>query len=57
MVDKPLLWVEVGAHAVRKKPECNGVVRSGKALEKYKQRKREEIPGLIFKAKEFESEK
>jgi len=25
MVDKPLLWVEVGAHAVRKKPGRNGM--------------------------------
>ena len=57
MAEKPLLWVEVGAHAVRKKPGCNGVVWSGQALDKYKQRKREENPGLIFKAKEFKSEK
>ena len=57
MAEKPLLWVEVGAHAVCKRPGCNGVVWSGQALGKYKQCKREEIPGFIFKAKEFESEK
>ena len=49
MAEKPLLWIEVGAHAVRKKPGRNGVVWSGQALEEYKQRKREEIPGFIFK--------
>ena len=27
MTQKPLLWVEVGAHAVRKRSECAGVVR------------------------------
>ena len=32
-------------------------VWSGKALEKYKQRKREEVPEFIRKAKEFEAEK
>jgi hypothetical protein len=26
MAQKPLLWVEVGAHAVRKRPKCGGVV-------------------------------
>jgi len=26
MTHKPLLWVEVGAHAVRKRSECDGVV-------------------------------
>jgi hypothetical protein len=26
---KPLLWVEVGAHAVRKRSECAGVVWAG----------------------------
>ena len=57
MAEKSLLWVEVDAHAVRKKPGCNGVVWGGQALDTYKQRKREEIPGLIFKSKEFESEK
>ena len=51
MAEKPLLWVEVGARAVREKPGCNGVVQSGQALDKYKQRKREEISGFIFKAK------
>jgi hypothetical protein len=25
MTQKPLLWVEVGAHAVRKRSECPGV--------------------------------
>jgi hypothetical protein len=29
MTQKPLLWVEVGAHAVRKRSECAGVVRAG----------------------------
>ena len=51
MAEKPLLRVEVGAHAVRKKPGRNGVVWSGQALDKYKQRKREKIPGVILKAK------
>ena len=40
----------------RERESSNGVVWSGQALDKYKQRKREEIPGFIFKAKEFESE-
>ena len=57
MAEKPLLWVEVGAHAVRQKPGCNGVVWSEQALDKYKLRKREEMPGYIFKAKWFQSEK
>ena len=26
VTQKPLLWVEVGAHAVRKRSECAGVV-------------------------------
>jgi hypothetical protein len=26
MIQKPLLWVEAGAHAVRKRSECSGVV-------------------------------
>ena len=29
MTQKPLLWVEVGAHAVRKRSECAGVVWAG----------------------------
>ena len=29
MAQKPLLWVEVGAHAVRKRSECGGMVRVG----------------------------
>jgi hypothetical protein len=29
MTQKPLLWVEVGAHAVRKRSECSGVVSAG----------------------------
>jgi hypothetical protein len=29
MTQKPLLWVEVGAHAVRKRSECAGVVWEG----------------------------
>ena len=29
MTQKPLLWVEVGAHAVRKSSECAGVVWAG----------------------------
>jgi hypothetical protein len=29
MAQKPLLWVEVGAHAVRKRSECGGVVWVG----------------------------
>jgi hypothetical protein len=29
MIQKPLLWVEVGAHAVRKRSECAGVVWAG----------------------------
>ena len=57
MAGKPLLWLEVGAHAVRKKPGCNGAVWSGQALDKYKQRKREEISGFIHKAKGVEAEK
>ena len=35
MAENPLLWVEVGVHAVRKKPGYNGVVWSGQALDKY----------------------
>ena len=57
MAEKPLLWVEVGAHEVRKKPGRNGVVWSGQALEKYKQRKRDKVPRFIRKAKKFEAEK
>ena len=57
MAEKSLLRVEVGVHAVRKKPGRNGVVWSGQALEKYKQRKREEIPRLIHKAKKVDAEK
>jgi hypothetical protein len=33
MAEKPLLWVEVGAHAMRKKSGRNGVVRGRQALE------------------------
>ena len=51
MAEKSLLRVEVGVHAVRKKPGRNGVVWSGQALEKYKQRKREKVPGLIRRQK------
>ena len=29
MAQKPLLWVEVGAHAVRKRSECGGMVWVG----------------------------
>jgi hypothetical protein len=29
MTQKPLLWVEAGAHAVRKRSECAGVVWTG----------------------------
>ena len=29
MTQKPLLWVEVGAYAVRKRSECAGVVLAG----------------------------
>jgi hypothetical protein len=29
MIQKPLLWVEVGAHAVRKRSECAEVVWAG----------------------------
>jgi hypothetical protein len=29
MTQKPLLWVEVGAHAVCKRSECAGVVWAG----------------------------
>jgi hypothetical protein len=29
MTQKPFLWVEVGAHVVRKRPECAGVVWAG----------------------------
>jgi hypothetical protein len=29
MTQKPLLWVEVGAHAVRKRSGCAGVVWAG----------------------------
>jgi hypothetical protein len=29
MTQKPVLWVEVGAHAVRKRSECAGVVWAG----------------------------
>jgi hypothetical protein len=43
MAEKPLLWVEVGAHAVRKKPGRNDVVWSGQALDEFKQRKRKEM--------------
>ena len=57
MAEKPLLWVEVGAHAVRKKPGRNGVVRCGKALEEYKQRKRQEMLEFLRKARAFEAEK
>ena len=41
MAEKSLLRVEVGVYAVHKKHGRNGVVWSGQALEKYKQRKRE----------------
>ena len=57
MAERPLLWVEVGAHAVRKKPGRNGVVWSGQALEEYKQRKREEMLELARKANAFKAEK
>ena len=57
MAEKPLLWVEVGAHAVRKKPGRNGVVWSGQALEEHKQRKREKMLELLRKARAFETEK
>ena len=57
MAEKSLLRVELGMHAVRKKPGRNGVVWSGQALEKYKQRKQEKITGFIRKAKKFEAEK
>jgi hypothetical protein len=29
MTQKPLLWVEVGAHAVRKRSKCAGVILAG----------------------------
>jgi hypothetical protein len=29
MAQKPLLWVEVGAHAVRNRPKCGGVGWAG----------------------------
>jgi len=29
MTQKPLLWLEVGAHAVRKRSECAGMVWAG----------------------------
>jgi hypothetical protein len=29
MAQKPLLWVEVGAHAVRNRSKCGGVVWAG----------------------------
>jgi len=32
MAQKPLLWVEVGAHAVRYRPKCGGVVWAGAAV-------------------------
>jgi hypothetical protein len=51
MAEMPLLWVEVGAHAVHKKPGRNGVVWSGQALEEYKQRKRKEMLKFLCKAK------
>jgi hypothetical protein len=57
MAEKPLLWVEVSAHVVRKRPGQNGVVWSGQALEEYKQRKREEMLGLLCNARAFEAEK
>ena len=56
MAEKPLLWVEVNAHAVRKKPGRNGVVWSRQALEEYKQRKREEMLELLRKAIAFGAE-
>ena len=57
MAEKPLLWVEVDAHAVRKKPGRNGVVWSGQAREEYKQRnKREEMLELLRKAIAFGAE-
>jgi hypothetical protein len=42
---------------VRKKPGRNGVVWSGQALEKYKQRKREEMLEFLRKARALEAEK
>jgi hypothetical protein len=33
MTQKPLLWVEVGAHAVRKRSECAGVVWAGAGVD------------------------
>jgi hypothetical protein len=57
MAEKLLLWVEVGAHAVRKKPGRNGAVWSGQALEEYKQRKRKRILELLRKARALEAEK
>jgi len=29
MAQKPLIWVEAGAHAVRNRPKCGGVVWAG----------------------------
>ena len=57
MAEKPLLWVEVGVHTVRKKPGRNGVVWIGQALEEYKKRKREKMLQLLRKARAFEAEK
>jgi hypothetical protein len=57
MAEKPLMWVEAGAHAVRKKPGRNGVVWSGQALEEYKQCKWEKMLELLRKARAFEAEK
>ena len=57
MAKKPLLWVEVGAYALRKRPERDGVRWSGQALEVNTQRKREGFQELIHKAKAFEAEK
>ena len=53
----PQTQVEVGAHAVRKKPGRNSVVWSGQVLEEYKQRKREKTLKFIRKAEAFEIEK